>query len=54
MSQLMALGGKGGFLRPPWALAYDRLFEASFTDWSARGYPVCSPLGDVAMSPVGT
>jgi hypothetical protein len=21
-----------GFLRPPWALAYDRLFEASFTD----------------------
>ena len=21
-----------GFLRPPWALAYDRLFESSFTD----------------------
>src|SRR5262245_42203525 len=23
-----------GFLRPPWSLAYDRLFEESFADWS--------------------
>jgi len=32
-----------GFLRPPWSLAYDRLFEESFADWSAPDAEI--PLG---------